>query len=197
MIKISTKIVVISIAMLTLTVVGCGTSSSSGGGGDSTEFTLSSSDLTSGSEIGSTYVGGVDEGGCGGTNQSPQLSWTNTPTDGVGSLAVTVLDQSSSNFVHWIVYNIPTSVTSLSRGTAAPDGASFGPNDYTDNPSEYGGPCPPTGETHVYQFKVWALTLSDLTADATIDFTDPSSIIEGIDSNDSSSASFTRSFTGP
>lgn len=194
--------------IVALATAGCGSSSSSTTSStttDTTSFTLSSTDLPSDQKIGSTFVLG-GSGGCGGQNKSPALSWSNPPA-GVLSYAISVIDKSFNNssgksFVHWIVYNIPTTTTSLARGASAslPTGAINGGNDFGDSTvPNYGGPCPPMGSTHTYEFKVWALNTADLMTDTTITFTSPSSILNGIGAHAlaSGTANFTRDFTGP
>jgi Raf kinase inhibitor-like YbhB/YbcL family protein len=95
--------------------------------------------------------------GCGGENVSPQLSWSNVP-EGTKSFALICFDPDAptgSGFYHWIVANIPASVTSIAENTV-PSGAVQGSNDYGE--SQYGGPCPPTGDSaHRYHFTVYAL----------------------------------------
>lgn len=172
------------------------TSDSDSSDSGATALSLSSDDISSGSTIGSTYV----TSDCGGSDQSPHLAWSGDLPSGTLSLAITILDQSSTpaNFVHWIVYNIPTSTISVARNASAgmtlPTGATESTNDYGGN--GYGGPCPPTGENHTYEFKLWALDVADLTTDSTIDFMTPSSILTGIDAHDLGSDSFTATFTG-
>jgi hypothetical protein len=100
-----------------------------------------------------------------------------------------------ANYIHWILYNIPTTVTSLDQGAAAPAGASFGLNDSGN--AQYDGPCPPTGENHTYQFKVWALTIADLETDPNFDALVPASIITAIDANDTDSATLSAPYLGP
>ncbi len=95
-----------------------------------------------------------------GQDISPALEWTNVP-DGTRSWALIchdpdapLLSQGSYGFVHWVLYNIPGSVTSLPEGTA----------DYTSGLNDaqkegYIGPMPPEGHgTHHYFF--WVLTLN-------------------------------------
>lgn len=65
-------------------------------------------------------------------------------------------------YVHWVLYDIPTSLTSLGDGgSATPRGARDGVNDWKRR--GYGGPCPPIGR-HRYFFKLYALdaVLGDL-----------------------------------
>lgn len=69
-------------------------------------------------------------------------------------------DAPTRTYVHWVVYDIPPTTTSLERGSL-PAGARDGTNDW--NRTGYGGPCPPIGR-HRYFFKLYALdtTLDDL-----------------------------------
>lgn len=178
-----------------------------------TTFTLTSNDLTEGENIPSTFALSAAEG-CtlanAGSNASPHLDWsTQTPSENVNTFAITMrdLDFNASGgepFVHWVVYNIPSTVTSLSQGAATnlPTGAANGPTDF-DPPitaGGYGGPCPTAGSaSHTYEFKVWALTIDDLTRDTSVNVNSLSSLLAGIETHNASisggTASFTREFS--
>lgn len=90
---------------------------------------------------------------CDGEDVAPALSWTNVPA-GTVELAVTVVDLDAGGFAHWILYGIERDRTSLIENQQPPPGDewinSFGLADW-------GGPCPPPGEPHLYQFTVHAL----------------------------------------
>jgi Raf kinase inhibitor-like YbhB/YbcL family protein len=90
---------------------------------------------------------------CRGDDVAPALSWANVPPDAV-ELAVTVVDLDAAGFVHWIVYGIDPQVTGLVENELPPPGLewvnSFGA-------PTWGGPCPPVGQPHLYQFTVHAL----------------------------------------
>jgi len=186
----------LTLCLLGFVIAGCSGTTGGGAGAPpapANPFTLSSNDLPAGAEIGAEFA---NIQFCNGANKSPELSWANVPANGVESLAVTVTDPDANDFVHWIVFNIDPSTTSLARATPAPAGAAFGINQY--GASEYGGPCPPNaGVTHSYVFKVWALDIADLTTDATIDFTNENSIITGIANHEVDSATITRDYTAP
>lgn len=82
-----------------------------------------------------------------------------------GSFAVTIHDLDAptggSGLWHWVVYNIPSSVTSLSNDAGnlsvnnLPDGGISSLNDI--GVKGYVGPCPPAGELHRYIITVYAL----------------------------------------
>ena len=112
--------------------------------------------------------------GCSGQNISPALNWSNAPA-GTKSFAVTAYDPDAptgSGWWHWVMYNIPASVTSLPAGAGngrdAPRGSQEGRTDFGSK--GYGGPCPPAGDKpHHYHFTVFALKVDkiDVPGDAT------------------------------
>lgn len=171
---------------------GCGSSTDEiEDGGEATTFSLASNDITNGGTVGDTYV--YNQEGCTGSNQSPQLSWSNPP-DNTLSYAITVLDSDANNWVHWIIYDIPSATASLERGASAPTGATEVTNGYGN--AGYGGPCPPTDETHDYVFKVWAMSVENL-ADTGSDISTNAKILTALEANDLDSATITVSYTGP
>jgi Raf kinase inhibitor-like YbhB/YbcL family protein len=91
---------------------------------------------------------------CDGANRSPPLAWAGVPA-GTASLALRMQDiDTSQKFVHWLVYNITPTTTSLAAGQTPPDSIQA-PNSF-DKPG-YGGPCPPAGSRHRYVFTLIAL----------------------------------------
>ena len=100
---------------------------------------------------------------CQGQDLSPPLEWTGIP-EGTKSLVLIVDDPDAPDpsapkmtWVHWILYNLPPSVTSLPEGLSSkdlPSGTGVGLNNW--NRRDYGGPCPPIG-VHRYFHKLYAL----------------------------------------
>jgi Raf kinase inhibitor-like YbhB/YbcL family protein len=90
---------------------------------------------------------------CDGADRIPRLQWS-TPPAGTQELAIELLDPDApgGTFTHWLVYQLPPSMTSLA---AVPAGAAEGVNDFGRR--GYGGPCPPRGPAHHYHFLVLAL----------------------------------------
>jgi Raf kinase inhibitor-like YbhB/YbcL family protein len=125
---------------------------------------LRSSDFTPNGPIPVRYT-------CEGDNVSPELSWTEAPTE-AKSFALIVHDPDAprqGGFTHWVLYNIPAEQGSLSPevphyGTV-PGTGTQGRNDAGE--IGYMGPCPPSG-LHHYQVKLYALdTELDLPSGAT------------------------------
>jgi Raf kinase inhibitor-like YbhB/YbcL family protein len=119
---------------------------------------LSSTSIAAGSYIALPYA----EPGVGGQNVSPALSWTPGP-EGTASYAVTCFDPDAptgSGWWHWVVTDIPADVTALDEGAALPAGARTWTNDY--GYSGWGGPWPPPGPAHHYEFRVFAISVPRL-----------------------------------
>jgi Raf kinase inhibitor-like YbhB/YbcL family protein len=136
-------------------------------------FTLSSPTVKPGGTIGDAQV--LDGFGCKGRNVSPALKWSGAPK-GTRSYALTVYDPDAptgSGWWHWVVVNIPASVTELPEGAGTgegklPAGAVQVRTDF--GKPGYGGPCPPQGDKpHRYIFTLHALKTEklDLPPDAT------------------------------
>ncbi len=98
---------------------------------------------------------------CKGINVSPPLHWSGAP-DGVKSFALIHDDPDavSGTWVHWIIFNIPSSVAELHENIPShkilENGARQGITDF--GKIGYGGPCPPSG-THRYFYKLYALDI--------------------------------------
>jgi hypothetical protein len=107
---------------------------------------------------------------CEGQDISPALSWEKIP-EGAKSLVLIVDDPDAPDpaapkmtWVHWVLYNIPTSANGLAEGVKTlPEGTREGLNDWKQ--TGYRGPCPPVGR-HRYYHKLYALdtVLPDLSS---------------------------------
>jgi Raf kinase inhibitor-like YbhB/YbcL family protein len=124
-------------------------------------FTLTSDDVPNGEPMDARYA----HGSAGGENVSPQLSWSGFP-DGTKSFVVTCFDPDAptgSGFWHWVLVDVPASVTELPTGVKEADlgGAFSVRNDYGD--TGYGGAAPPPGDRpHRYVFAVHAVDVERL-----------------------------------
>jgi Raf kinase inhibitor-like YbhB/YbcL family protein len=130
------------------------------------KLTLTSADIQEGKTITDAQV--FNSLGCSGKNISPALAWSGAPS-GTKSFVLMVHDPDAptrGGFWHWIVYNIPADVTSLSADAGDPNkklmppGAIQGRSDF--GAAGYGGPCPPPGEPHHYHFRLYALKVAKL-----------------------------------
>lgn len=102
---------------------------------------------------------------CDGSDQSPALSWSGVPPQ-TQSLVLIVDDPDAPDpakpkmtWVHWLLYNIPTTTTEIPHAASMADlpaGTMHGKNDWKR--IGYGGPCPPIGR-HRYFHKLYALDI--------------------------------------
>ncbi len=170
-------------------------------------FSVTSTSIHDGMPIDSKYaycaydlVNHTKDGG----NISPELSWSGAPTD-TKSYAIVVVDPDvptvfddankdgktiaadmpRKNFFHWILTDIPASVTSLPEGKDSQKvisgGKPVGKNDHGTTVANdyskfykgayggYDGPCPPWNDErmHHYHFIVYALDVPNLALPAT------------------------------
>jgi Raf kinase inhibitor-like YbhB/YbcL family protein len=119
-------------------------------------FTLQSPAFEHGGAIPRRYT-------CDGDDVSPPLRWSGAP-ETTRSFALIVDDPDAPDpaapkrvYVHWVLYDVPASVTSIDEdgeAAAVQTGARQGQNDW--GRTGYGGPCPPIGR-HRYFFKLYAL----------------------------------------
>jgi len=116
-------------------------------------LTVSSSAFQEGSEIPARYT-------CEGQDVSPALTWKEPPAE-TQSFALIMDDPAAPGgvFTHWVLFNLPADSRGLSEAVPTqpqlPDGSLQGKNDF--GRSGYGGPCPPPGRPHRYQFTLYAL----------------------------------------
>ncbi len=130
-------------------------------------FTLTSPDFTFNGPMPASTA--FNQAGCvghngAGQNIPPTLTWVNGQTGFTGfptlSYALTVVDYDApigGGWDHWILYNIPGTVTTLNATTIAEST----PGMNTFGFDGYGGPCPPQdGQTHHYIFTLYALDIA-------------------------------------
>lgn len=131
------------------------------------EFRLTSKNLKEGSRMPEAQV--FNGMGYTGGNISPQLAWEGAP-EGTKSFVVTTYDPDAptgSGWWHWIVINIPATVSELPEGAGS--GVGLPPvalQIRTDfGAPGYGGAAPPPGRIHRYIFTVHAIKVERLDLD--------------------------------
>ena len=123
---------------------------------------LTSDDFNDGKAIANGFY--YDQGGCPGSNNSPQLSWASGVTPDVATWRLRCIDKSANDFVHWSVDNIPAATTSIAQNGAWPAGVTINDTgwDTAVRANGWGGPCPPAGTgTHTYRITVDAMSASN------------------------------------
>src|SRR5450755_1402695 len=132
------------------------------------KFALSSPDSKLAAKVPEEYTANLF--GCNGGNMSPPLQWSGAPA-GTKSFVLTLFDPDEhgdpSGWWHWVVYNLPSSTTSVAKAagvehsTALPAGTTQGRTDLGND--AYHGPCPDKGDPpHRYTFTVYALSVDKL-----------------------------------
>src|SRR5215831_9784705 len=119
-----------------------------------TRLLVSSGAFTGGEAIPDKYTQNGD-------NISPSINWVRGPQ---GTLSFVVLAEDSGvnrhdPIVHWVVYDIPSTVTSLPSSMPGEDKLENGGMQGKNIAGKIGyiGPKPPAGQTHPYHFQVFAL----------------------------------------
>lgn len=101
-----------------------------------------------------------DEYTCKGAMESPEILWENVPK-GTKSLVLIVDDPDAPDgvFTHWLLYNIPATISRIDRAQpnvkVLANGAQQG--DTSAGSRGYYPPCPPIGQAHHYIFSLYAL----------------------------------------
>jgi len=127
-------------------------------------FTVISTDVTDGQQL-------PDAQAFAGGNTSPQLSWSGFPAE-TKAFVVTCYDPDAptpSGFWHWILVNLPATVTELPAGAGATErldnGAFHVRNDF--GTKNFGGAAPPPNDQiHRYYFVVHAIDVEALDVDS-------------------------------
>ncbi len=124
--------------------------------GAASMFNVTSPAFVAGQHIPSKFT-------CEGADISLPLRWSGVPA-GTKSLALIMDDPDAPDpdhprmtWVHWVVYDIPPSATSIAADASdksMPTGSREGRNDFKR--TRYGGPCPPIGR-HRYFVRLYAL----------------------------------------
>ncbi len=131
-------------------------------------FRLTSSTVSDGATLPPAQMSGLF-GVPGGADVSPQLSWEGAP-EGTQGYAVTAFDPDAptmSGFWHWVVVDIPASVTSLEENAGLPDGPALPAGAFQlrndAGSARFIGAAPPAGHgAHRYFFTVHALDTATL-----------------------------------
>ncbi|OAJ54012.1 PEBP family protein [Paraburkholderia ginsengiterrae] len=121
-------------------------------------FVVASPGVADGGTVDSSHASSANN--CGGNNVSPALQWRNAPA-GAKSFAVTIFDPDGAKglgIVHWVLYGLAPSITSLDAGGPQPPGSVDGVNQ--SGGTGYRGLCPTVGDNpHHYLAQVYALDL--------------------------------------
>jgi Raf kinase inhibitor-like YbhB/YbcL family protein len=127
-----------------------------GGGPAAPAMTLSSTAFADGAVIPDKYTQAGDQ-------TSPALTWTNTPP-GTVSFVLHMHDvdvarnRTTEDQLHWLVWNIPASATSLPEGVPAGAERPDGSRQISASGPSYRGPgAPASGPRHHYTFEIYAL----------------------------------------
>ncbi len=97
---------------------------------------------------------------CSGQDISPHLEWNGVPKETrTYAIIADDPDAPAGTWVHWVLYNIPGNVGSLTENVPhqenVPGIGIQGVNDFRR--FGYAGPCPPPGKPHRYFFRLYAL----------------------------------------
>jgi Raf kinase inhibitor-like YbhB/YbcL family protein len=124
-------------------------------------FSITSTTFRDGDMVPKSMVaGGNDASGkaCGGNDLSPQLSWSGAPEE-TQSYAIAMIDidgRRGAGVTHWLLYNIPATVTTLAAGAGSPELYTGGKNVW--DRIGFSGPCTSIGEApHHYVITLFAL----------------------------------------
>ena len=99
---------------------------------------------------------------CEGVNHSPPLTWSGAPVETRSfALIMDDPDAPAGVWTHWLVWNVPATVSGFEENAKLQKPIRSGTNDF--GKPGYGGPCPPKGHgPHRYFFRLFALNVEDL-----------------------------------
>lgn len=134
-------------------------------------FDVSSDDIVEGQQMPETFA----HSSAGGGDLSPQLSWSGFPEQ-TASFAVTCIDPDAptgTGWWHWMLLDLPASVTTLPRGAGSESGDVLPPGAWqaisSYGTAAFGGAAPPPGDyPHKYFFAVHALDVPTLGIDRSV-----------------------------
>src|SRR5258708_9690410 len=134
--------------------------------GGSSRLLVTSSAFVSGAALDDKYTQNGD-------NMSPGMAWSKGPL-GTQSYAVLAEDSGVNRaepIVHWVIFNIPSTATSLPQNVPTDatleNGSMQGKN--VRGSAGYIGPKPPAGQTHPYQLQLFPLNAPLTPSPATAD----------------------------
>jgi Raf kinase inhibitor-like YbhB/YbcL family protein len=101
-----------------------------------------------------------------GGGTSPEISWTNVP-EGTRSFVLNMRDmdvarnRTTEDQAHWVVWNIPATLTGLPEGVPAGSSLADGSYQISASGPMYRGPgAPAAGPYHHYMFELYALNIT-------------------------------------
>jgi len=110
-------------------------------------FVLSSAAFTPGGTLPTAYT-------CDGAGTAPPLTWSDVPK-GTAELVLALSDPDAGGYVHWMVAGIPPTSVGLTPEKLPPGAVVLANGKGTH---AYDPPCPPRGQSHSYEFTLYALT---------------------------------------
>ena len=119
-----------------------------------TSYTLTSDDFEANEEL-------PKSASCDGDGKSPELQWTVPKGSDVKSFALVVDDPDAPNgtYTHWVLFDVPSTVTKLKSGESTIGLSGTNSADKTG----YAPACPPKGDkAHHYHFRLFALDVDKL-----------------------------------
>jgi len=137
-----------SVAMTAIAsiIVGCGGSSSSAANAPLSPASGTPALLVESPDLAGGTV--AREVTCDGANRAPSVRWSASPTASAAVVELLDPDAPGGTFVHWLAIASGADAASGVLHTPAVEGR----NDFGAN--GYGGPCPPSGQTHHYHLVV-------------------------------------------